>query len=125
EPMTETRIDTDVVVEAGLLQPRVELLDVLHAHAGVLIAPMAEDRTLHAVGHFERSGPVVRRRGAGRREPGVADRRGEIALSREVEHERPAHAEPDRADLPVGIGTTVQPIDRRTKVDERPLLVEL
>src|SRR5206468_11849857 len=54
EPVPKARIDVELVLDARGQQPRGQLLDVLHADTTVLIAPVAEDRTVHLRRHLDR-----------------------------------------------------------------------
>src|SRR5438552_15406491 len=121
EAVAETRVDVELVLDAGRGELSVELLHVLHPHSRVLITPETEDRTFHLRREVDRS----RRRAHVVREPVVADGGRDIASpSRQEQHDRPAHAEADRADGAVRLGSRPEPVYGRGHVVDQPGEVE-
>src|SRR5919202_5769768 len=114
EPVPQARVDLVLEVDAALLEgPRV-LLDVVHPHAGVLVAPEREDGSLDLVDLLQRRDwPAARLLGGAGREAVEAHRRQVVPLGGQVEHPRAAHAEADRAQsIAAHAGLLTQPVER-------------
>src|SRR5438046_5516720 len=88
---------------------RAELLDVVHTGAGVLVAPMTEDRPAH----LRRGGDRRRLRTRIRGESVIRDGPREIVAARgEEQRPRPAHTETDGRDATGDLGPSAEPVDR-------------
>jgi hypothetical protein len=110
--VAEARVDGEVVFDAPSGQLRAQLLDVVHAHARVLVAPEADQRSF--------DGGALLRAHLGR-EPVEAGRHA--VPPGQLEHVGPAHAEADGAQA-LEAGGGLQPVQRGVEVGERLLVVQ-